>query len=120
MKQSAAKTLTVAALGTAVAAAGAGAANAAPGVPAAPQALGTVTQALPAQNVSQAVPAAGGVVTQGQSALGAGLESAQPTTDKVVSGGPTNPAAKLLGGLPVKALSGKGKGVGGLPLGGAV
>ena len=44
MKQSAAKTLGVAALGAAFAAAGAGAANAAPAVPDATQALGAVTQ----------------------------------------------------------------------------
>lgn len=120
MKKSAVKTLSVAALGAAIAAAGAGAANAAPGAPAATQALGSATQALPVKNVSKTLPGAGGVVTQGQSVLGAGLESAQPTTDKVVSGGPTNPAAKLLGGLPVKALSGKGKGVKGLPLAGGI
>src|SRR4051812_4181108 len=80
MKQSAAKTLGVAALGAAIAAAGTGAANAAPGAPAATQALGTVAQAVPVQNVSKAVPGAGGTVTQGQSALGHGLESVQPAT----------------------------------------
>lgn len=100
MKQSAAKTLGVAALGAAIAAAGAGAANAAPAAPDATRALGTVTKSLPG---------AGGALTQGQSALGAGLESAQPTTDKVLTGGPTNPAAGLLGGLPLQGLSGKGK-----------
>ena len=55
MKQSAAKTLGVAALGAAFAAAGAGAANAAPArrvLPDASQALGTVTQALPVENVT--------------------------------------------------------------------
>ena len=48
MKQSAAKTLGVAALGAAFAAAGAGAANAAPAVPDSSQALDTVTKTLPA------------------------------------------------------------------------
>src|SRR5690348_1396538 len=58
MKQSAAKTLGVAALGAAFAATGAGAANAAPAVPDATGMLGSVTSALPAQNVSQALPGA--------------------------------------------------------------
>lgn len=47
MKQSAAKTLGVAALGAAFAAAGAGAANAAPAVPDVTSGLDTVTHALP-------------------------------------------------------------------------
>ncbi|MYS27304.1 ATP-binding protein, partial [Streptomyces sp. SID7804] len=55
MKQSAAKTLGVAALGAAFAAAGAGAANAAPALPDAPS-LDTVTQAAPAEQLSGALP----------------------------------------------------------------
>ncbi|WP_200301947.1 ATP-binding protein [Streptomyces adelaidensis] len=123
MKQSAAKTLGVAVVGAALAAAGAGAANAAPSAPSAPeasQALGTVTQALPVENVSKALPGALGTVTQGQSALGAGLEAAQPAAN-VLAEGPAAPGAGLLGGLPVgKTLPAKGLGVNGLPLGGGV
>ncbi|MGW0709388.1 ATP-binding protein [Streptomyces sp. NPDC002643] len=128
MKQSAAKTLGVAALGAAIAAAGAGAANAAPSAPApdASQALGTVTQSLPVEKVSQALPSATGAVTQGQRALGAGLEAAQPATASVLAEGPTSPVGKLLGGLPVgqtalpttQGLGTNGLGVNGLPLGG--
>ncbi|MCL6734107.1 hypothetical protein [Streptomyces neyagawaensis] len=121
MKQSAAKTLGVAALGAAIAAAGASAANAAPSMPAAPdasQAVGTVTQSLPVEKVSKALPAPGGAVTQGQRALGAGLESMQPATANVLAEGPTAPAGGLLGGLPAgKPLPTKGLGVNGLPLG---
>ncbi|MGC3002898.1 hypothetical protein ACPF8X_32155, partial [Streptomyces sp. G35A] len=58
MKQSAAKTLGVAALGAAFAAVGAGAAQAAPAVPDAGPVLGTVTGAVPAQNLSGALPGA--------------------------------------------------------------
>ncbi|WP_149827744.1 ATP-binding protein [Streptomyces tailanensis] len=118
MKQSAAKTLGVAALGVAFAAAGAGAANAAPGVPGAPdpsQALGTVSQALPLDNVSQTLPGATGTVDQGQRALGAGLEAAHPA----VAEGPAAPVGGLLGGIPVgQTLPTEGLGANGLPLGG--
>ncbi len=58
MKQSAAKTLGVAALGAAFAAVGAGAASAAPALPDATQALGSVTHTLPAENVAKALPGA--------------------------------------------------------------
>ncbi|MDX2859268.1 ATP-binding protein [Streptomyces scabiei] len=88
MKQSAAKTLGVAVVGAAIAAAGAGAANAAPSAPVAPeasQALGTVTQALPVENVTKALPTAAGALAQGQSALGAGLEAAQPAAANVLA-----------------------------------
>ncbi|MGJ5833251.1 hypothetical protein [Streptomyces ossamyceticus] len=123
MKQSAAKTLGVAALGAAIAAAGAGAANAAPSMPAAPdasQAVGTVAQSLPVENVSKALPGGAGAVTQGQRALGAGLESAHPAVANVLAEGPTGPGGGLLGGLPAgKTLPTKRLGVNGLPLGGA-
>ncbi|MEV6514006.1 hypothetical protein AB0M61_48915, partial [Streptomyces sp. NPDC051642] len=59
MKQSAAKTLGVAALGAAFAAVAAGSASAAvaaPALPDATQALGTVTHTLPAENVAKALP----------------------------------------------------------------
>ncbi|MFD8819481.1 ATP-binding protein [Streptomyces sp. NPDC059627] len=116
MKQSAAKTLGVAALGAAFAAVGAGAANAAPAVPDS-QALDTVTKTLPAENVSKALPGAGEAVAQGQSALRAGLTAVQPTVEQVVAGGPTKPVAGLLGGLPVQGLPTHGLPVNGIPLG---
>ncbi|MFK4106372.1 ATP-binding protein [Streptomyces sp. NPDC019531] len=120
MKQSAAKTLGVAALGAAFAAAAAGAASAAeaaPAVPDATQALGSVAQGLPTGNVTKALPGAGEALAQAQPTLGAGLAAAQPAVGKVVADGPTAPVAGLLGGLPVgKALPG-GTGVHGLPLG---
>ncbi|BBC33403.1 hypothetical protein SGFS_046970 [Streptomyces graminofaciens] len=119
MKQSAAKTLGVAVVGAAIAAAGAGAANAAPAAPDASQALGTVTKSLPVEKVSKALPGAATAVAQGQGALGHGLEAAQPAATKVVSEGPTGPAGGLLGGLPAGgSLPGKGSGVNGLSLGG--
>ncbi|NUO46124.1 MAG: ATP-binding protein [Streptomyces sp.] len=119
MKQSAAKTLGVAALGAAFAAAGAGAASAAPAVPDASQALDTVTKTLPAENVAQALPGAGEALSQAQPALGAGLAAAQPAAERVLADGPTAPVAGLLGGLPVgKVLpGGSGTGLNGLPLG---
>ncbi|MCX4589686.1 ATP-binding protein [Streptomyces sp. NBC_01549] len=117
MKQSAAKTLGVAALGAAFAAVGAGAANAAPAVPDASQALDTVTRTLPAQNVAAALPGAGEAVTQGQGALGAGAAAAQPAVAKLLADGPAAPVAGLLGGLPLQGLPTHGLPLNGLPLG---
>ena len=90
MKQSAARTLGVAALGAAFAAVGAGAANAAPAVPDAGQTLDTVARTLPAENVSQVVPDAGGALEQG----------------------PAEPVTGLLGGLPTQGVQ-----LNGTPLG---
>ncbi|MCH5677538.1 ATP-binding protein [Streptomyces gilvus] len=92
MKQSAAKTLGVAALGAAFAAVGAGAANAAPALPDTSGALDTVTRTLPTENVSKALPGAGEAVA---------------------------PVAGLLGGLPVgqTGLPTHGLAMNGLPLG---
>lgn len=123
MKQSAAKTLGVAALGAAFAVAGAGAANAAPVDPDPTQALGAVTQELPVGNVAPGLPGAGEALAQVQPAVttatGAadaaqltgllgGLPVAQglPGTDAVTGGLPVSPDA-----LPLQALPG------GLPLG---
>ncbi|MDT9699973.1 ATP-binding protein [Streptomyces sp. P17] len=119
MKQSAAKTIGVAALGAAFAAAGAGAANAAPALPDAGSALDTVTRTLPAENVSKALPGAGEALGQGQTAVGTSMTAAQPLAEKLLADGPTKPVAGLLGGLPVgKVLpGGSGTGVNGLPLG---
>ena len=118
MKQSAAKTLGVAALGAAFAAAGAGAANAAPAVPDATQALGGVTKTLPAENVSKALPGAGESLDQGRTALGSGLTAAQPAARQAVADSPAKPVSRLLGGLPVgQVLSNNNLPVKGLPLG---
>ncbi len=113
MKQSAAKTLGVAALGAAFAAAGAGAANAAPAVPDAGLALDSVSRTLPAENVTQALPATGNLsqtvpvaaeqaLAQGQQQVGTGLNSVQPSARKALADGPTTPFAGLLGGMPAQ------------------
>lgn len=112
MKQSAAKTLGVAALGAAFAATGAGAANAAPAVPDATQALGTVTQGLPAENVTKALPGAGEAVAQAQPALTTSVAAAQPVVENALADGPTAPVAGLLGGLPVGKVLPGGSGTG--------
>ncbi|MFF0090764.1 ATP-binding protein [Streptomyces canus] len=119
MKQSAAKTLGVAALGAAFAATGAGAANAAPAVPDATQALGSVSKGLPTETVTKALPGGGEAVAQAQPTLAAGLATAQPAVAKVLADGPAAPVAGLLGGLPVgKLLLGGESSLNGLPLGG--
>ncbi|MFC5215249.1 ATP-binding protein [Streptomyces coerulescens] len=118
MKQSAAKTLGVAALGAAFAAAGAGAANAAPVAPdAAGSALDNVTRTLPAENLAQSAPGATGAgLAQGQEALATGLSAAQPAAEQAVAGGPTGVVAGLLGGLPVQGAPTEGLPVQGLPV----
>ncbi|MFF3344391.1 ATP-binding protein [Streptomyces sp. NPDC002779] len=119
MKQSAGKTLGVAALGAAFAATGAGAANAAPALPDAGSALDTVTRTLPAENLSQVLPG-GEALAKGQTAADASGTAAQPLAQKLLAGGPTKPVAGLLGGLPVGKIlpgGGAGTGVNGLPLG---
>jgi hypothetical protein len=117
MKQSAAKTLGVAALGAAFAAAGAGAANAAPAVPDTSAALDTVTRTLPAENVATALPGAGETIAQGQSALGGGLTAVQPAAARVHAAGPAAPVAGLLGGVPLQGLPTQGLPLNGVPLG---
>ncbi|UQT56697.1 ATP-binding protein [Streptomyces durmitorensis] len=134
MKQSAAKTLGVAALGAAFAAAGAGAANAAPAVPDATGALGAATSTLPTAQVADTLPAGGPeAVAAGQNALGSTLQAAAPTVDKLGEstkdaadrGKPAaDPLSGLLGGLPVAGalplqggLPTQGLPVEGLPLG---
>ncbi|MBQ0828511.1 ATP-binding protein [Streptomyces tagetis] len=121
MKQSAAKTLGIAALGAAFAAAGAGAANAAPALPDAAQTLDGVARTLPAETVSGALPGAGNALTQGTGIAGRGLSAAQPVAeqllDEQISQGPTKPVAGLLGGLPTQGLPTQGLPVNGIPLG---
>ncbi|MGW8061816.1 ATP-binding protein [Streptomyces ziwulingensis] len=122
MKQSAAKTLGVAALGAAFAAAGAGAATAAPELPDTARTVDSVAAALPAETVSQVVPGASNVLKQGRHVSGTGLTAAQPVVEQVLneqlSNGPTKPVAGLLGGLPTQGLPTQGLPVNGLPLGG--
>lgn len=109
MKQSAAKTLGVAALGAAFAAVGAGAANAAPAVPDAGQALGAVSHTPPAQNLSKALPGAGETLEEGRSTVGA----TQPAAKKLLNSGPSKQVKGLIGGLPVNvALPAQGVGLG--------
>ncbi|WP_055493323.1 hypothetical protein [Streptomyces sp. TP-A0356] len=116
MKQSAAKTLGVAALGAAFAAAGAGVASAAPAVPDG-AGLDTVTQALPTGDVTKVLPpGTGDVLGQGQNALGGAVAATRPVAERAVTGGPAAPAAGLLGGLPVKGLPAHGLPVNGTPL----
>ncbi|MBD0423202.1 ATP-binding protein [Streptomyces sp. TRM S81-3] len=111
MKQSAAKTLGVAALGAAFAAAGAGAANAAPAVPDAAQTLDTVARTLPAEGVSQVAPEAGNALEGGRGVAGEGLTTVQPVAeqlaDPAADPAAADPITKLLGGLPVKSLLGR-------------
>ncbi|MEW1924726.1 ATP-binding protein [Streptomyces sp. NPDC088360] len=128
MKQSAAKTLGVAALGAAFAAAGAGAANAAPALPDASGLLGSAASALPTNQVAENLPAGGPeAVAAGQSALGSTLEASAPTVaalgegvkDASDRGKPAagDPVSGLLGGLPLAgALPTQGLPTQGLPL----
>ncbi|GGV02986.1 ATP-binding protein [Streptomyces spectabilis] len=86
MKQSAVKTLGVAALGAAFAAVGAGAANAAPAtVPDPSTALETVTTTLPLDRAASTLPAgAPESLAAGQGALTTGLTAAQPAVENFV------------------------------------
>ncbi|MFB6773543.1 MULTISPECIES: ATP-binding protein [unclassified Streptomyces] len=122
MKQSAVKTLGVAALGAVFAAAGAGAASAAPELPNTAQTVDSVARTLPAETVSQVAPGAGNALEQGRRVSGTGLTAAQPVVQQVVAEqlaeGPTEPVAKSLGGVPVQGLPTKGLPVNGIPLGG--
>ncbi|CAM5239473.1 hypothetical protein SALBM311S_02336 [Streptomyces alboniger] len=104
MKQSAVKTLGVAALGAAFAVTAAGAATAAPAVPDAAQALNGVSRTLPAENVTKSLPGAGEALGQAQSALPA----TQPVAEKALADGPADKITGLLGGLTA------GKGLPGL------
>ncbi|GAA2221370.1 ATP-binding protein [Streptomyces nogalater] len=127
MKQSAAKTLGVAALGAAVAAIGAGTANAAPAAPDVARTLDTFTKLLPPEQVLDAAPESGAVKTfkplakagvrATVPAVRKGAAVAQPVVERAVAEGSTKPVAGLLGGLPVKGLPTKGTPVNGIPLG---
>ncbi|MFG2624093.1 hypothetical protein [Streptomyces sp. NPDC048473] len=105
MKQSAARTFGVAALGAAFAAAAAGTASAAvlpadaaaTALPVAGSALETATRSLPAQDTATKL-------------LGTGQQK--------LAGDATAPVKGLLGGLPAGGLSTNGLSTNGLPLGG--
>ncbi|MEU6553923.1 ATP-binding protein [Streptomyces sp. NPDC046915] len=101
MKQSAAKTLGVAAVGVAIAAVGAGTANAAPSVPNTAQALDQVSKTVPAETVDKALPGTGSTIAQTRPAAVAGAAAAQPAAEQAMRQGPTSPVGKLLGGLPL-------------------
>ena len=113
MKQSAAKTLGVAVLGAAFAAAGAGAANAAPAVPDAAPALDTVSRAVPAEKLSTALPGSERALAMGQVA-DTGLVTGQPVARQA---GPEVPATGLLGGMPLQELPAQGVALNGVPVG---
>ncbi|MFI0237136.1 ATP-binding protein [Streptomyces sp. NPDC016845] len=102
MKQSAAKTLGVAALGAAFAVAGAGAANAA----AIPDVAGTVTgltSGLPLDQVTGSLPAGGPEALHGaQNAVNNGLTTVQPVVQQLAES--DDPVDSLLGGLPTNSL----------------
>ncbi|MFD8203774.1 ATP-binding protein [Streptomyces sp. NPDC003470] len=104
MKQSAVKTLGVAALGAAFAAAGAGAASAAPQLPDAAGTVDSVARTLPTEAVSTVAPGTGTRLEQGRRMAGTGLAATQPVVEQTLGGkpadGPAGPAAGLLGGLP--------------------
>ncbi|MFC9462239.1 ATP-binding protein [Streptomyces sp. NPDC056983] len=104
MKQSAVKTLGVAALGAAFAAAGAGAASAAPALPDAGSALDTVTGTLPAGQVAHVLPAGTESLTASKNAVAGGLNAAAPAVQKALPTNGSDPVSGLLGGLPVKSL----------------
>ncbi len=111
MKQSAAKTLGVAALGAAFAAAGAGAANAAPSVPGVAPDLTTAAKTLPDKLAGDSLEAQDTVGTAAghvvESTLPAPVNPA-PVLGKLGAG----PVNGLLGGLPAKALPHNSVGLG--------
>ncbi|MFC9427382.1 ATP-binding protein [Streptomyces sp. NPDC059255] len=122
MKQSAAKTLGVAALGAAFAAAAAGSASAAPAVPDAGAALGvvgSVSKTLPVEDLGKQLPEP---LPEATNAAGSAVDTLEFTTpyalDAVQAGAAANPLTALLGGLPVQGLLGGGNGINGIPLGG--
>ncbi|MFI5802643.1 ATP-binding protein [Streptomyces sp. NPDC051561] len=121
MKQSAAKTLGVAALGAAFAATAAGSAAAAvgPSVPDAAGALTAVTSALPVDQATSKLPAgAPEALNAGKDALGRSAATA-PTTaaQSLPAGEGADPVSGLLGGLPTKGLPTQGLPTQGLPTG---
>ncbi|MFF3321546.1 ATP-binding protein [Streptomyces sp. NPDC002889] len=109
MKQSAAKTLGVAALGAAFAAAAAGTSCAAalPQLPVAAGALDTVTHAAPVPDALGKLPAGAPTsLAQGKTALADATASVPAAVQQAAkkglpTGGAAKPATGLLGGLPI-------------------
>ncbi|RII20886.1 hypothetical protein DSC45_02055 [Streptomyces sp. YIM 130001] len=104
MKQTAVKSLGVAALGAAFAVAAGGAASAAPALPDATGALDTVTSTLPVESAAQLLPAGG---SEALAASEMAVGQAAPALDQATSGLPTDaagPVGGLLGGLPTDGL----------------
>ncbi|GGT57472.1 hypothetical protein [Streptomyces purpureus] len=120
MKQSAAKTLGVAALGAAFAATAAGTANAA-SLPDVTSTLGGVTQNLPvAGDVLEKLPAgAPESLLAGKSALDSGTQALPGAVGQLAESAPqtiaNSPVKQLIGGLPVNGLASTG--LNGLALG---
>ncbi|MEV8423739.1 ATP-binding protein [Streptomyces niveus] len=107
MKQSAAKTLGVAALGAAFAATAAGSASAAaPAAPDAGAALDSVTKNLPTESLTSGLPdGTGEGLTAARSAVGAGVRTVGQSAPMALSAiTAANPLTGLLGGLPVGSL----------------
>lgn len=119
MKQSAAKTLGVAALGAAFAAAGAGTASASSGgLSNAAAVAGDVTGALPVERATMNLPAgSGSSLVTGQKALAEGLTSTKAWYDAHPEVKEPNVAEGLLGGLPVTQGAQEATKAAGLPVG---
>ncbi|WP_329116823.1 hypothetical protein [Streptomyces sp. NBC_01353] len=113
MKQSAAKTLGVAALGAAFAAAAAGSAAAAPSLPAAPDALGLVTQTVPlGDGLTELPDGAAESLLGGEAAVDQGVKTLPAAAGQAIEHAPLDGATGALGNTPVGGL------LGGLPLNG--
>ncbi|MFD6987408.1 ATP-binding protein [Streptomyces sp. NPDC059943] len=106
MKQTAAKTLGVAALGAAFAATAAGSASAAPAAPDAGGALDSVTKNLPTEGLTKGLPnGTSEGLTAAQDSLGSGVGTVRQVTPTALSAvTAANPLTGLLGGLPVGTL----------------
>ncbi|MCT4357788.1 hypothetical protein M5362_32290 [Streptomyces sp. Je 1-79] len=114
MKQSAAKTLGVAALGAAFAAAAAGTATAAPALPSADGALGMVTSAVPlGDGLTELPDGAAESLLSGESSVDQGVKTLPAAAGQATqhlpldaANGPlaNTPVGGLLGGLPIGAL----------------
>ncbi|MFE5487188.1 hypothetical protein [Streptomyces sp. NPDC056527] len=117
MKQSAAKTLGVAALGAAFAAAAAGTAAAASPLPAAPDALGLVTQTVPlGDGLTELPDGAAESLLGGQAAVDQGVKTLPAAAGQAVEHAPLDGATGALANTPVGGLLG-GLPLNGLPLG---
>jgi outer membrane receptor protein involved in Fe transport len=118
MKQSAAKTLGVAALGAAFAAAAAGTASAAHAVPDLTAAPGNLSTTLPLDEVTEKLPAgAAAAPATVQDAAAAAPATVQDAVERAVPSTATDPVSGLLGGLPVTGGGPLGSLPGGLSIG---